>query len=64
MTDTNDSSAIPNGVIDPEQDNTLRALAATSGYLNWAQSQNQIRLKCTPLVWNGNGETSELLKGQ
>ncbi|KAG1827947.1 hypothetical protein EV424DRAFT_1345255 [Suillus variegatus] len=34
MTDTNDSSVIPNGVIDPEQDNTLRALAATSGYLN------------------------------
>ncbi|KAG1785740.1 uncharacterized protein HD556DRAFT_1314010 [Suillus plorans] len=53
MTDTNDSSAIPNAiicVIDLEQDNTFRALAATSGYLK-AQSRNKIRLEllyCSP----------------
>lgn len=49
MTDTNNPSAIPNAmihVIDPERDNTFRALAATSGYLK-AQSRNKILVKCT-----------------
>ncbi|KAG1778944.1 hypothetical protein EV702DRAFT_1195956 [Suillus placidus] len=49
MTDTNDSSAIPKAiihVIDPERENTFRALAATSGYLK-AQSRTKILVKCT-----------------
>ncbi|KAG2141434.1 uncharacterized protein EDB93DRAFT_635445 [Suillus bovinus] len=48
QTDTNDSE-IPKAiihVIDPERENTFRALAATSGYLK-EQSRNKIRLKCT-----------------
>jgi hypothetical protein len=49
MTDTDNSSAIPKAmihVIDPERDNTFRALAATSAYLK-SQSRNKILLKCT-----------------
>ncbi|KIK48627.1 hypothetical protein CY34DRAFT_798148 [Suillus luteus UH-Slu-Lm8-n1] len=49
MTDTNNSSAIPKAiihVIDPERENTFRALAATSGYLK-AQNRFKILLKCS-----------------